>query len=138
MMHSDYPLIPTHSRRKNSWTRKSPLNSGWKLVTSFFPCFIATILMASTSAGPSGESAISGMWGTRSRGKTQRFSVWLVDVEEEADSSGVPVRDETKEWMAGARMKMAGKGTSGFNNPSKGMLASKLSFWAARTIARRR
>jgi hypothetical protein len=93
--------------------------------------------MASTSAGPSGESAISGMCGTRSRGRTQRFSVWLVDVDEEADSSGVPVRDETKEWIAGARMKMAGKGTSGSSNPWKGMLASKLSFWATRIVSRR-
>lgn len=29
-------------------------------------------------------------------------------------------------------MKMAGKGMSGFSSPWKGMLASKLSFWAVK------
>jgi hypothetical protein len=125
--------IPTHSLKKNSCILRSPLNSGWKLVTSFFPCFMATTLIASISAGPSGESVISGIWGTRSAGRTQRFSVgWFVEDDGDGVVVGSPevlVRDDaTREWMAGARMKMAGKGISGLRRPWKGILASKLSF----------
>lgn len=83
--------------------------------------------MAWVSAGPSGESAISGIWGTRWVGRTQR-SCRDVDDDDEGVDFEEAGDDETSEWMAGARMKMAGKGISGFNSPAKGMFASKLSF----------
>jgi hypothetical protein len=87
--------------------------------------------MASVSAGPRGESAISGIWGTSEGGRTQRSSRAGSFEAVDAFEEGVGV-EGTSEWMAGARMKMAGKGMSGFSNPWKGMLASKLSFWAVR------
>lgn len=87
--------------------------------------------MASVSAGPRGESAISGIWGTSEGGRTQRSSRAGCFEDVDAFEEGIGV-EGTSEWMAGARMKMAGKGMSGFSSPWKGMLASKLSFWAVK------
>jgi hypothetical protein len=79
-----------------------------------------TILSASSSACPNGWVVASGAVAAMSWGNTQR--AWSGGREGLAGCG-------RKEWIAGARMKMAGKGTSGSGSSGIRTGVSKDSSW---------
>lgn len=92
-------------------------------MTNFFPLRRATTLVACSSGGPRSDfGSEGGRWGVSVGGRWQRG--WIVIDGEVADEEAVLGDEEEedegvedREWTAGARMNIAGKGMEGFERP---------------------
>ena len=112
-------LPSRHFSIQYSCIRLSPLNSGWKEVTSFLPFLTMTFPRSSGLGSPNGESEGGGA-GWYSTGNVAKTSTSFASSE--------------REWMAGARMNIVLNGFEGFDNPGMTIGASNDSSWAKSSV----